>query len=148
MGFIVPIPKGIKDRAVYQALIKLARGLSRATSLVIENEGTVAATDQPAIGGGANFTLVESIEVDTGILWTDYNRSENVYLFNAGFLTGNVVENGGGASGDPSIYVDVVVKPFSYNLVRQTVRVTLEIYCRRIDSYTDLTLEWKAKYLY
>ena len=143
MGVVVPIPMGIKDRGIYAALVKLARGLAQSLIVKVVSEDTAAITDDAAVPNSASFQLQESFEIDTGVPWTDYNNNENVYSFVAGFESGDVIFD----TSAGQVYLDVKVAPVSLADTDANVLIIVDLYTKKVTSILNASFRWKVRKL-
>lgn len=97
MGDNVQVSASIKDRQIYQTLVKLARGVRKAPELINRASGSLTITDATGNNGANNYAVEQTIEVDTGYDYPlDTSRSALDYLtarvYNPEFstLTGTV----------------------------------------------------------
>jgi len=145
MGTIVPIPMGIKDRAVYSSLLRIARSLARSTIISVKQTGTIPVADDLAIPNTPNYVLQESYQVVTGLSFEEFNSDTAMYQFTAG-IVGDI----GYTIGDPdlpSAYVDIKANSPSFGDADQNVILIMELYVRNIDSIQNSNIEWKIKKL-
>lgn len=145
MGIAVPIPQSIKERGVYQSLLKIARALQRTTIISIPATGTIAVTDDPTIPNTPNFVLLETFQVDTGIEYTDFIADENIYNFKAGVIQGDATFTPGDPN-QPAFEVEVRVEPISLGDT-STVELEINVYTRGITAISNVVVEWKAQKL-
>lgn len=143
MGIVVPIPMGIKDRGIYAALVKIARGLSKAVIMTIISEDTADIADDAAVPNSASFQLQESFEIDTGVPWIDYNNNENLYSFTAGFEDGDVVFD----TSEGQVYLDVKVAPVSLADTNANVLILVDLYTKKVTSILNASFRWKVRKL-
>lgn len=142
MGINVPVPKTIKDRAIYQAFVKVAQALQRAAILTLPNTGTVNVTDDPAIPNNPNLQLLEEIDVDTGISYTEWVQPSTIFNFRA------YVTAGSATFADPTeaqIAVETRVLPVSLGV--QNIVIRLSVYTRRITAVSGVVVTWEAQKL-
>jgi len=145
MAVAVPIPMGIRDRVIYQTLVKLARVLQRSAIITLESSGTVDITEDLSVSNTPNYSLQESFSVNTGVTWEDYNNDTSVYDFSAGFTSGNVGFTPGDPK-EPSVYLSNTIQPVSLSDLEPTVYVLVELWVRGIDSIgAGSSFTWKAK---
>jgi len=143
MGIVVPIPMGIKDRGIYAALVKLARGLSQALIVNVIAEEIQAITDDASVPNTASFQLQESFEIDTGVPWIDYNNNDNIYSFVAGFEEGDVIFD----TSAGQVYIDVKVAPVSLAELDANVLLLVDIYTKKVTSVLNASFRWKVRKL-
>ena len=146
MGVTVPVSMNIKDRSVYQTLQKMAKALSRSAIITLVQTDTVSITDDGAITNTGSYALQESFEVTTGIPWEDFNKDDEIYSFTAGFSAGTIGFTPGDPN-EPSVYLEVKVKPVSFSDDDDNIKLTIDFYVRGITSVTGGEFLWKAKKL-
>tara|TARA_R110000851_G_scaffold41082_2_gene103315 strand:+ start:2105 stop:2533 length:429 start_codon:yes stop_codon:yes gene_type:complete len=139
MATAVPIPMGIKDRPVYQALIKLSRALQRSATVFLEATGKVSITDNPSITNTANWAELESFEVDTGIPLVEYEADTSTYSFTTHYESSEFTS----ASGDAATAL-VVSSPI-YKLGRDTIFIQITLNVRSINTVVNTSVVWKAR---
>ena len=150
MGITVPIPTGIKERGVYQALLKIARALQRTPLIDVYSEGTEAIADNLAITNTANFVTLESFIIDTGLPYNEYIDPKIIHEFKAGITSADLTYTPADPN-LPAIEVTVEVRPIALSEATPTVELFLEVKTRGITgvenavpvSYTHLTLPTK-----
>jgi len=146
MGVTIPVPMGIRDRTIYQTMVKMARSISRSAIITIEDSGIVPVSDDPSVSNSAQFVLQESFEVVTNVTWEEFNSDNNVWRFTAGFLEGSVGYTPGDPK-NPSVYLDVTEKPISLSDKTPYVELSIDMWVRGIDTIAGTTIQWKARKL-